>query len=252
MTTTTTDLLRRYRRLRTGVRLTLVLGVAASVVANILHANPNPVSQAIAGWAPLALLLCVEIITRIPVHNRGRAWLRIAATTIIAGIAAWVSYWHMVGVAQRYGETGITPYLLPISVDGLIVVASISLVEIGAHIRHHETTGHPDHDNGQDSSPNPGQDSGQDHEPNHQSDADLASLLPRARLIINAHQQATGRTITPADLAHRMGTTTDTAAALLAAIHSASTGTLAATSAAPATHNGHRNTTGPAVQEALW
>jgi hypothetical protein len=122
------------------VRLTLTLGVLVSVAANILHANPNPISQAIAAWAPLALLLAVELISRIPVDRKGRAWLRITATTVIAGIAAWVSYWHMVGVAHRYGETGITPYLLPISVDGLIVVASISLVEINTRLHHQSTT----------------------------------------------------------------------------------------------------------------
>jgi hypothetical protein len=131
---------RRLARIRIVVRLTLTLGVAVSVTANILHADPNPISQAIAAWAPLALLLTVELISRIPVDRKSRAWLRIAATTLIASIAAWVSYWHMVGVAQRYGETGITPYLLPISVDGLIVVASISLVEVGARIRHHQPT----------------------------------------------------------------------------------------------------------------
>ena len=38
----------RLRRLRWGVRGVLVLGVAASVTANILHARDNPISQAIA------------------------------------------------------------------------------------------------------------------------------------------------------------------------------------------------------------
>src|SRR5690606_15066850 len=51
-----------------------------------------------------------------------------------AGIAAWVSYWHMVGVAARYGETGASPYLLPLSVDGLVVVASVCLVELAGRI----------------------------------------------------------------------------------------------------------------------
>jgi hypothetical protein len=40
----------------------------------------------------------------------------------------------MAGVAARYGETGASPYLLPLSVDGLIVVASICLVELGGRI----------------------------------------------------------------------------------------------------------------------
>ena len=127
-------LLPQLRRVRWAVRATLVLGVAASVVANVLHALDNPISQAIAAWPPLALLLTVELISRVPVHRKSLAFCRLLATAIIAGIAAWVSYWHMAGVAARYGETGASPYLLPLSVDGLIVVASICLVELGGQI----------------------------------------------------------------------------------------------------------------------
>jgi Protein of unknown function (DUF2637) len=127
------------RRLRWAVRATLLLGVAASVTANILHANPNPISQAIAAWPPLALMLTVELISRVPAHRPNLALVRLAATATIAGIAAWVSYWHMAAVVSRYGETGATPYLLPLSVDGLVVVASVCLVEITGHIRDHTT-----------------------------------------------------------------------------------------------------------------
>ncbi|GGL13928.1 DUF2637 domain-containing protein [Mangrovihabitans endophyticus] len=124
----------QLRRVRWAVRATLLLGVAASVIANILHARDNPISQAIAAWPPLALLLTVELISRVPVHRRSLAATRVVATATIAGIAAWVSYWHMAGVAARYGETGASPYLLPLSVDGLIVVASICLVELSGRI----------------------------------------------------------------------------------------------------------------------
>lgn len=127
--------LARLIRIRWGLRATLALGVAASVAANVLHARNNPVSQVIAAWPPLALLLTVEWISRVPVHRRSLAVTRIVATAVIAGIAGWVSYQHMLGVAARYGETGLNPYLLPISVDGLIVVASISLVELAGRIR---------------------------------------------------------------------------------------------------------------------
>jgi hypothetical protein len=109
--------------------------VAASVAANILHAEPNPVSQMIAAWPPLALLLTVELISRVPVHRRSLAMVRLFATSAIASIAAWVSYWHMAGVAARYGETGASPYLMPLSVDGLVIVASVCLVELAGRIR---------------------------------------------------------------------------------------------------------------------
>jgi hypothetical protein len=68
-------------------------------------------------------------------HKPLLAALRVLSTIAIAGIAAWVSYWHMQDVAVRYGETQVSAYLLPISVDGLIVVASVSLVELAGRIR---------------------------------------------------------------------------------------------------------------------
>ncbi|WKU03406.1 DUF2637 domain-containing protein [Micromonospora sp. HUAS LYJ1] len=127
---------RRLRTLRWAVRATLTLGVAASVAANVLHARPNPISQIIAAWPPLALLLTVELISRVPHYRWHLGAIRVTAATLIAGIAAWVSYWHLAGVAARYGENGFgAAYLLPLSVDGLVIVASVSLVEISAHIR---------------------------------------------------------------------------------------------------------------------
>lgn len=126
------------RKVRWGVRAALTVGVAASVAANILHAQPQLISQIIAAWPPLALLLTVELISRVPVHRRALATVRLMAATAIAGIAAWVSYFHMAGVVSRYGETGTVPYLLPLSVDGLVIVASISLVELAGRIHNSE------------------------------------------------------------------------------------------------------------------
>jgi hypothetical protein len=133
------------RRLQWAVRGALTLGVAASVTANILHARPNPISQAIAAWPPLALLLTVELVSRVPVYRRSFGAVRLIATACISAIAAWVSYWHMAGVASRYGETGTSPYLLPLSVDGLIVVASISLMELSNRIRDTRQAATPTH-----------------------------------------------------------------------------------------------------------
>ncbi|MEV0811295.1 DUF2637 domain-containing protein [Micromonospora sp. NPDC050200] len=136
ITRTTEVDLRQLRRLRWLVRAVLVLGVAASIAANVLHARPNLISQVISAWPPLALMLTVELISRVPTHHRVLAVVRLAAAAPIAGIAGWVSYWHMVGVAARYGETeAAAAYLLPLSVDGLVVVASVSLVEITGRLR---------------------------------------------------------------------------------------------------------------------
>lgn len=125
----------RLKRIGWGVRAVFALGIAASLAGNVLHAADNVISQAISAWSPVALLLAVELISRIPALRGWLSAVRLGATAVIAGIAAWVSYWHMVGVATRYGEADSSAYLLPFSVDGLIVVASISLVEIGGRIR---------------------------------------------------------------------------------------------------------------------
>jgi DNA-binding transcriptional ArsR family regulator len=127
--------LKRLKRIGWAVRGVFALGIAASLAGNVLHAEHDAISQAISAWSPLALLLTVELISRVPVRKGSAAYIRLAATAVIAGIAAWVSYWHMAGVASRYGETGASPFLLPFSVDGLIVVASISMVEIGGRVR---------------------------------------------------------------------------------------------------------------------
>jgi hypothetical protein len=250
---TTTHNLARLRRIRLAVRLTLILGVAASVAANVLHADPNPISQAIAAWAPLALLLSVELISRVPVHHPAMALLRLLATAAIAGIAAWVSYWHMVAVATRYGETGITPYLLPISVDGLIVVASISLVELAGRIRHTETPLTPVDTHTSTTGTTGPTARAVDTIPANVSGTPSPALLGQARLVANAHHRATATTITPGDLARRIRTSEHTAAQLLAQLDTGTTPDAPTGSTpAPAPINGTPTTVGStAVQEAL-
>jgi len=128
------------KRVRWAVRSILLLGIAVSVFANVLHAEDNPISQGIAAWPPLALLLTVELISRVPVARWWLSAVRLTATAAISGIAAYVSYFHMAAVVSRYGEHQPNPYLMPLSVDGLIVVASICLVELGGRIRTAEGT----------------------------------------------------------------------------------------------------------------
>lgn len=121
--------------LRWLLRFVLILGVVVSIAGNILDAdNGHPVSQAIKAWSPLALLIVIECISLVPVYTTMLVIARRCATTGIALIAAWVSYWHMVSVCVKYGENGGSEYLIPLSVDGLVVVATICLVEISGQI----------------------------------------------------------------------------------------------------------------------
>jgi hypothetical protein len=61
----------------------------------------------------------------------GELWIRlatVAAVVTVAVIAGIVSYRHMAGVAREHGEDQTTAAIVPISVDGLIVAASLTLL----------------------------------------------------------------------------------------------------------------------------
>jgi hypothetical protein len=54
---------------------------------------------------------------------------RNVSTAAVATIAAWSSWSHMVHVALKFGERPEVAYVLPISVDGMLIVASTAMVE---------------------------------------------------------------------------------------------------------------------------
>lgn len=60
-------------------------------------------------------------------------WTAIAAVTAVAGVAAWISYWHAVRVVSVHGEPGITGHLYPAGIDGLIIAASMVLLDAARH-----------------------------------------------------------------------------------------------------------------------
>lgn len=128
------DVIVRLGRVRLGARVALALGIGASLAANVAAAESTIAGRVIAAWPPVALLVTVELLSRVPVSGRLSA-LRVAAAAAIAGIAAWVSYWHMVDVALSAGESVSSAHLLPFSVDGLVIVASVSLLEITARLQ---------------------------------------------------------------------------------------------------------------------
>jgi hypothetical protein len=48
-----------------------------------------------------------------------------AAVLAVAGIAAYVSYWHAYAVVRAHGESGITARLEPATIDGLVYASSM-------------------------------------------------------------------------------------------------------------------------------
>lgn len=62
-----------------------------------------------------------------PQRDRYRP-LTAAAVLLVAGIAATVSYLHIVNLALRFGQEPLAAYLLPVSIDGLVAVSSLALL----------------------------------------------------------------------------------------------------------------------------
>ena len=56
-----------------------------------------------------------------------------AAVLAVAGIAAYVSYWHACAVVRAHGATGITARLEPATIDGLVYASSMVVLHAARH-----------------------------------------------------------------------------------------------------------------------
>ena len=56
-----------------------------------------------------------------------------AAVLAVAGIAAYVSYWHAYAVVRAHGESGITARLEPVTIDGLVYASSMVILYAARH-----------------------------------------------------------------------------------------------------------------------
>jgi Protein of unknown function (DUF2637) len=56
-----------------------------------------------------------------------------AAVLGVAGIAAYVSYWHAYAVVRAHGESGVTARLVPATIDGLVYASSMVILYAARH-----------------------------------------------------------------------------------------------------------------------
>lgn len=61
-------------------------------------------------------------------------WCTVVAVVAVAGVAAYVSYWHAVEVVEHHGEPGIVGHLYPILIDGIVVAASMVVLDAARHL----------------------------------------------------------------------------------------------------------------------
>jgi hypothetical protein len=65
--------------------------------------------------------------------DRAVRWTASAAVAAVAAVAAYVSFWHAVEVVTRHGEPGIIGHLYPVLIDGIIVAASMVVLDAARH-----------------------------------------------------------------------------------------------------------------------
>jgi hypothetical protein len=65
--------------------------------------------------------------------DRAVRWATVAAVLAVAAVAALISYRHAVTVVTSHGEPGMVGHLYPVVIDGLIVAASMVLLDAGRH-----------------------------------------------------------------------------------------------------------------------
>jgi uncharacterized protein DUF2637 len=56
-----------------------------------------------------------------------------AVVLAVAGIAAYISYWHACAVVRQYGESGVTALLEPGTIDGLVYASSMVILHAARH-----------------------------------------------------------------------------------------------------------------------
>lgn len=114
--------------------LSFLLGIGVSIAGNIGHAASDgmkPGEWAGAAFWPLALMLTIEILTRVR-WQQGRHWTaaRVAGLVLVAMVAAVLSYRHLAGLMTYWGEDPLNAYLGPLAVDGLMLTAATALLSI--------------------------------------------------------------------------------------------------------------------------
>jgi hypothetical protein len=135
-------LLNKRVHLRWAVRIGLAGLAVVSVWANALHAwGTGPVGIFINMLPPTLVLVGFEFGSRIPIAMNApwyRRWPRPAATTVVSGIGAYLSYFHQRDAFAIHADMS-TARLLPVSIDGLMVILAVSLYELNDRIERIET-----------------------------------------------------------------------------------------------------------------
>lgn len=136
--------LHEYGRLKWACRIVVAAMSAISIWGNQLHALPTPQAIIISSASPVLLFIAFELGSRIP-QRKDAHWtykmLVPIGMTCVAAINAWLSYWHQAAGFMAVTKDWQTSHLLPFGIDGLMLVASISLLNLNHLVRMLEAHG---------------------------------------------------------------------------------------------------------------
>jgi hypothetical protein len=127
--------LRHFHRLWIFVTVVTVLLVGVTVTLNVMHAPGGIVARSIGGTPPIFLFLCIELIARIPATSRLLGIGRVIGSVAVAGLAFAISYQQQMEFIHNIGYAGWVAYAYPVIVDGVMMVATLSLVEVTRKVR---------------------------------------------------------------------------------------------------------------------
>lgn len=124
----------------------VIFGFVTSAGGNVLHALEEAVSDqwvtitisvAIAILIPAIFGIMFEIASRVFFRKEAHWFMKLVAFAGaggISGITAWNSYFHQRDAFIHFGDrTQAT--LLPLAIDGLMIIGSVYLIELGFQIR---------------------------------------------------------------------------------------------------------------------
>lgn len=126
-----------YRRPTFVATAVLTTGVLASLAGNLQAINldnaaPGVGAHISAVFWPVILFGTVELLIHTPWLANWRDRLTKASVVLlVAGVAAWVSYWHLANVLSHYGYDMASRYAGPLAIDAAMVLATLALNRVG-------------------------------------------------------------------------------------------------------------------------
>ena len=114
----------------TIARIGLLLGLGASLAANVAHAvdvTGTDVAPLVgAAFWPLALLVTSELLFRVRFDRRADVLTALAVACVAAG-AGWISFGHTRSLLRSWGESNAGAVLGALAVDGVLVASGAAL-----------------------------------------------------------------------------------------------------------------------------